>query len=1844
MKRSVPIGRPIANTHAYVMDKWLGLAAQGMIGELYVGGDGLARCYYNDPEMTAEKFIPHPYSGAGAERLYRTGDSVKYLQDGKIEFIGRADDQVKVRGYRIELAEIEAVLKGHASVRQSVVVAREDVGGSKRLLAYVVGEGDVTASSLKSYLRERLPEYMAPDAIILLEEMPVTANGKIDRERLPIVDGISRAPEQLDAPPWTPVEEIVVGIFEEILKLGGIGRYDNFFELGGHSLLATQVISRVRNMFGVELGVGSIFEDATARGLANRVEAAMKAGKTDQAPPLVRAEGKGSLPLSFAQQRLWFLDQLAPNNPFYNVPGAIRIEGRLDLEALERSANEIIRRHEVLRTRFEVEEGTPVQVINQWEPRRLELEDLTSLTSEEREQEVGRIAREEAGTLFDLSRGPLLRLKVLKLGVEEHVTLITMHHIVSDAWSMGILVREIGTLYQAYTAGEPSPLDELPLQYADFAVWQRAWLQGKALAAELDYWRKQLAGMEDLALPTDHPRPAAPSYRGASRQFMIDREVAQKLRALSQREGVTLFMALLGSFDVVMSRYSGQEDVALGTDIANRNRAEIEGVIGFFVNQLVMRVEVRGMESFSELLKRVREVCLGAYAHQDVPFEKLVEELDPERNLGRSPLFQAKLILQNAPRERLELEGLRLSSLGSELEAAKIDLTMEITGAGTEEGRGLLGAVTYSRDLFEEETIERLIGHYLNVLKGVVRGVDLEGLERPISELSMLGDQERAQILVEWNQTARPFSREWRIHELFEQQVKSTPEAVALIYEEGQLSYAELNAKSNQLAHYLKRLGVGPEKMVGVCLERSLEMVVGLLAILKAGGAYVPLDPAYPIERLTYMLEDSNPLAVLTQPLAHTQIPSSLFGSERAALDLERDAGLWTSESDLNPDRGPASLTPECLAYVIYTSGSTGRPKGVMNDNCGVVNQLLWMQEAYCLNQRDAVLQKTPFSFDVSVWEFFWPLLNGARLVMARPEGHKDPAYLADLIQQHGVTTLHFVPSMMQVFLEHEEAARCSSLTRVICSGEALPGSMARRFRERLSQTSLYNLYGPTEAAVDVTACVCTDAQQIASIGRPIANTQIYILDRSGQPVPVGVTGEIHIGGAQVARGYMGQSELTAERFVSDPFTEHPGARMYRTGDLARYLPGGEIEFLGRNDFQVKIRGFRIELGEIEAWLTDHPKVREAVVLAREDNHDDKRLVAYYTTAQTAEAEAPISAEELRAHLSAALPGYMAPASFVMLEALPLTPNGKLDRKALLSMELCHVEIENDYVGARTPIGEILCGIFEEALKIDRVGRTDNFFELGGHSLLATRVISRVRKTFGVEIEVRSIFEKATIEGLGRRIEEAMRAGEKDQAPPLIKVGRESQSGGSLLRLPLSFAQQRLWFIDQLDPGNAAYNIPSAVRMEGKFDLGALEFAINEIVRRHEVLRTKFEVVEDEPFQVIEKWEPRRLDVEDLTSLTREEKEEMATRLAREEAETGFDLRRGPLLRAKALKLEEEEHVLLFTMHHIVSDAWSMEILIREVGALYRAYLAGEAAPLEELPVQYVDFAVWQRERLRGEALEQELEYWRKQLAGVEPLKLPTDHPRPAVESYRGASQTFFLDADLATALRELGRQEGATLFMTLMAAFQTLLHRYTGQEDIAVGTPMANRERLELEGLIGYFVNTLVMRTKLSSDISFRELLHQVRDTALAAYSHAQAPFEKLVVELSPKRASGQNPLFQVWFFLENAVSSNDTVLPEINISFVKTDFSPAKLDLALTMTAYPNGIAGSFTYAADLFEPRSIITLANRFQSLLRALVRDPNRKLFDIPLMDLDGNRQLLETQLIGQSDEIRASFTF
>jgi len=1827
-----------------------------------------------------------------------------------------------------------------------------------------------------------------------------------------------------------------------------------------------------------------------------------RAGKGPTAIPKRDDAQAINAPLSFSQQRLWFIEQLQPGTALHNVPSATRLLGPLDIACLETALKEVIKRHEVLRTRFVGIEGQPVQLIDPSCDLCVSLVDLSALPLPECESLIKHFATAETLRPFDLEQGPLLRAILLRLDPTDHVLLFTMHHIISDAWSIGLLVTEMGALYSAFLVGGSSPLPEPQIQYADYAIWQREWLRGPVLDQQLRYWREQIEGAPaELTLPVDRPRPESPTYRGARSDFRLEPGLATALKDLSQREGVTLFMTLLAGWALLLGRHAGATEATVGTPIAGRTKPELEGLLGFFVNTLALRVKWESNWTVAELLSAVREICLGAYSHQEMPFEKLVEELQPERSLSRSPLFQVAFILQNAPAGRWTLPGLKLHAIETESAVTSFDLTLTMS----ENEDDIVGSLIYALDLFEHSTAERITERFQILLKSMTAGPNAR-----LCELPLLTETECRQLLYEWNETTAPFANTECVHQLFEAQVARTPDAVALVFEKEILTYRDLNQRANQLAHYLRESGVGPEVLVGLLMDRSVELMVSVLGVLKAGGAYLPLNPQYPSARLREMLLDSAAPILLTQSHLADRLP--VDDVQVVSVDEEKAQLARHGEENLY-----CRTKPDNAAYVIYTSGSTGSPNGIVVQHRSVVNLWSALRQAIAVYRDGEPLRvgvNGSLAFDTSVKQIV-QLLSGHTLHLLPDDVRTDGKAMLAYLRRHRIDVVDCTPSQLTVLrdagLLDDEAAPA----HLLLGGEPISEAMWRNLAR--AKINFYNVYGPTECTVDTTACAIRFSDS-PNIGRPIDNVRVYILDNHSQLVPAGVTGEIHIGGEGLARGYLHRPDLTAEKFRPDPFSAEPGARLYQTSDLARFLSDGRIEFLGRADDQVKLRGFRIELQEIEVALARHSSVRRAVVLAREDVPGDKRLVAYVVphrvsaptvegqqryklpndmavvhlnknetdfiyaevfehnaylrhgitlcegdcvfdvganiglftlfasqrvgggkvyafepnpvtfdllrlncslygvnaelfncglaaeekeadftvypkfsflsglyadpyedrklvrsfirvtsqagAAQTASGmerqieellderfreerlrvglrtlssvlhehdieridllkinveksehevlagigsedwakirqvvlelhdidgrldavtrllerqgyelkieqdwsvestmnvyyiygmraggngdrhasqprvyEPVLTAAALSSFLSERLPDYMIPSAIVLLEELPLTPNGKVGRKALPAPHTLPREART-FVAARTSGEEIIAGIWAGILKIAVVGVYDNFFDLGGHSLLVTQVIARVNDLFKTEVPVRVFFEQPTVAALAERVS-LISAGELDRQP----LSRIERTGN----MPLSFAQQRLWFIEQLQPGTPLYNVPSAVRLTGRLDLRCLQDTLDEVVRRHEVFRTVFGVFEGQPAQVTFPDGCVTLALIDIDSVPASATEILVRQLIDAEAASPFDLAQGPLLRATLLRLNADEHVLLFTMHHIISDGWSMGLLVNEVATLYEAFLKGEPSPLPELAIQYSDYAVWQREWLQGEVLERQVEYWRSQLAGAPAeLVLPADRARPAVQSHRGASQTLVLTESLTEELRELSRREELTLFMTLLAGWSILLGRYAGVEEVTVGTPIAGRTRTELEPLIGFFVNTLALRVKWDGAWTVVELLRAVREICLEGYGHQELPFEKLVEELRPERTLSRTPLFQVMLVLQNA-PFEALRLPGLELQAIEVEAMTAKFDLTLRLAEGEHVVVAEMEYNTDIFEAETIERMLQHFEIVLQGMTSaEPATELCELPWLSEAEREQLLyqwnETEVSYPTETIQQLF--
>ncbi len=1516
------------------------------------------------------------------------------------------------------------------------------------------------------------------------------------------------------------------------------------------------------------------------------------------APVFKRQDGE-PLRLSYAQERQWFLWQLEPESAAYHIPSVLRLRGRLDLDALQRSFDSLVARHETLRTRFRLDGDEAHQEIAASMALPLDIVALGPL-------EEGALARQVETTIarpFDLERGPLLRVSLLRLAEDDHVLVLVQHHIVSDGWSMQVMVEELVQLYAAYSRGLEVALPALPIQYADYALWQRSWMEAGEKERQLAYWTGLLGGEQPvLELPFDRPRPVRQSHRGAQFILELDIDLSQALRRVAQQEGATAFALLLASFQALLYRYSGQADIRVGVPIANRNRVETERLIGFFVNTQVLKADLDGRMGFDELLAQARQRALEAQAHQDLPFEQLVEALQPERSLSHNPLFQVLFNYQSEARgngQAFRFDELQMESVQFDSRTAQFDLTLDLT----DEEQRFCAVFDYATDLFDASTVERLAGHWRNLLRGIVANP-----RQRLGELPLLDAPERRQTLSEWNPAQRDCAVQGTLQQRFEEQARQRPQAVALILDEQRLSYGELNARANRLAHCLIARGVGADVPVGLALERSLDMLVGLLAILKAGGAYLPLDPAAPEERLAHILDDSGVRLLLTQGHLLEHLPRQA-GVEVLAIDgLVLDG---YAESD-----PLTTLSADNLAYVIYTSGSTGKPKGTLLTHRNALRLFSATEAWFGFDERDVWTLFHSYAFDFSVWEIFGALLYGGRLVIVPQWVSRSPEDFYRLLCREGVTVLNQTPSafkqLMAMACSADMATQQPALRYVIFGGEALDLQSLRPWFQRFGdrQPQLVNMYGITETTVHVTYRPVSEADLegglVSPIGGTIPDLSWYILDRDLNPVPRGAVGELYIGRAGLARGYLRRPGLSATRFVPNPFPGGAGERLYRTGDLARFQADGNIEYIGRIDHQVKVRGFRIELGEIEAALAGLAGVRDAVVLAH-DGVGGTQLVGYVVADSAEDAER--LRESLRESLKRHLPDYMVPAHLMLLERMPLTVNGKLDRQALPQPDASLSQ--QAYRAPGSELEQRIAAIWAEILGVERVGLDDNFFELGGHSLLATRVISRVRQEQQLDASLKALFERPVLKAFAQGLERTT------DAVSTIPLADRQQP------LALSFAQERQWFLWQLEPESAAYHIPSALRLRGRLDVDALQRSFDSLVARHETLRTRFRLEGGRSYQQVQPAVSVSIEREPFG-------EEGLIERIQAIVVQPFDLERGPLLRVNLLQLAEDDHVLVLVQHHIVSDGWSMQVMVEELVQLYAAYSQGLDVVLPALPIQYADYALWQRSWMEAGEKERQLAYWTGLLGGEQPvLELPFDRPRPARQSHRGAQLGFELPRELVEAVRALAQREGASSFMLLLASFQALLYRYSGQADIRVGVPIANRNRVETERLIGFFVNTQVLKADLDGRMGFDELLAQARQRALEAQAHQDLPFEQLVEALQPERNASHNPLFQVLFNHQSEIRS---VTPEVQLEDLRLeglawDGQTAQFDLTLDIQEDENGIWASFDYAADLFDASTVERLAGHWRNLLRGIVANPRQRLGELPLLDAPERRQTL-----------------
>ena len=1524
-------------------------------------------------------------------------------------------------------------------------------------------------------------------------------------------------------------------------------------------------------------------------------------------------------PVSFAQQRLWFIDQLTPGTPAFNIPAAIRLSGDVDVDRLKLSFDEIIRRHETLRTSFGSDEGTPVQIIAESASLDIPVLDYRAFPDHTRMEQIRRFVTGECQRSFDLARCPLVRATLLRTGESEYVLVLMMHHIIGDVWSVRVVMKELAAIYESHTTGLPATLPELPIQYADYAVWQREWLQGAVLQSQLGYWRDKLTGMpEELELPIDHQRPAIQSIWGAKYFLKIPRKIVDALRLIGREEKASLFMVLLAAWKMLLTRYTSQTDIVVGIPVANRNRSEYERMVGFFVNSLIFRTDLSNEPTYKDVLQRVRETTLGAFGNQDFPFERLVEVLQPTRNMSRNPLFQTDFILQNAPKSAYHVTGMSFEALPVETGTAQLDMTLDLW----EEEDGIEGWLEYDTDIFNRSTAGRMVRHYNLVLEGIVASPG-----RKLFDYSLLSEEERQQLLVEWNDKAREYDLEHVYSELFESRADTVRDAAAVACDQEHLSYGELNRQANALAIRLRSEGIGRDDVVGLLMRRSIGLLTSIIGVMKSGAGYLPLDPSHPAERHRRIVEQSAVRVIVTTTEFSSVMRDVINGLDTAespaVLHLGSADECAAGDAAAGEINATALASPDSLAYVIFTSGSTGAPKGVMIHQRGMVNHLWANIEELNLTSEDVLAQTASQCFDISVWQFLAMPLLGGRVQIFPDRITQDPAKLLIETDRTGVTVLEMVPSLLQVGLSEIKSIqrgrpRMKSLRWLLPTGEAVPADLCRTWFKQYPHVPLMNAYGPSECSDDVTLLAFDappgkDSLRV-SIGAPVGNLGVSVLDRELRPLPIGVAGELCVMGTGVGRGYLGMPERTASYFVPDPFSAEEGARMYRSGDRARYLPDGRLDFLGRMDFQVKIRGFRIELGEIESIMRRHPMVAESVVMAREDTPGNQRLVGYIVPGEGA---GPF-ADELREYLRLHLPEYMVPTAFVTLDAMPLSPNGKIDRKALPVPE---GGSGRDYIAPRNSTEELLGVMWCEKLSMERISVEDNLFELGAHSLLVTQIVSRIRKTFGVEPPLRLFFEYPTIAGMSRVIEKLRSEADGTALPPIVRIPRDGL-------LPLSFTQERMWFLDQLEPGLTAYNVPGAVYMEGALSPICLEEGFTQIVRRHEIFRTTYDSVDGKPIQIIHPPYRYEMPFVDLRDLAEDDRESEALRLARENAQRPFDLGSDRILRCFLIRYGEDKHMAAMTTHHIAYDMVARELFLAELAANYPPFLIGEQSPLPEPEVQWADYAAWQRQWMQGEVLENQLSYWKKKLAGAPPyLDLPVDLPRPRVQSYRGARQYLQLPLSLTDGVAAVSKKRGVTPFITYLSAFKTILVKYSGQEKIVVGAPIANRNRLEVEKLMGFVANTIVLYTDAAGNPRFSDLQQLVRETTVGAQAHQDVPFEFLVQAILPERDMSRSPIFQVMFNFMLNYAPPKIDLSELTLSLERLHSGAAQFEINVDMWQTDDGFNGVVEYCTDLLHHSTITRFIGHFRSVLEAVVIDPDRRLSEYSLLSESEHHHVL-----------------
>lgn len=1775
---NIPIGKAVDNTKLYILDRNQNLLPYGVPGELCISGAGIARGYLNKSELTDKSFIEHPF--LSGEKIYRTGDLVRLLPDGNVEFLGRIDHQVKIRGYRIELGEIENTLSAYNSIDSAVVVVKEGSNGEKSLVGYYEAEKELNVSEIRRFIGITLPDYMIPSLFVHMDKMPLTLNGKINRKALPEPDEAVNTGEEYVAP-GNDIEERLAGLWQEILNIKRVGIRDDFFDLGGHSLKATSTISRIAKEFEVKLDLKDVFDNPTIEALSKVISSSSKR----EYKHIEVVEKQDSYELSSGQRRLWILDQLEENSLAYNMPASMILEGKFNETAFRKAFSYMIERHESLRTVFVTINGEPRQKIVDDQAPGFKIIDLRS--NIDNEEDAKKIVEKEITTSFDLESGPLIRFTIIRLTENKYIMVFNMHHIISDGWSINIFINEFLQLYNHYINGEEPSLEPLRIQYKDYSAWQKNFLESSELKEQREYWHEKLSGeIPVLEMPSDKARPSIQSFTGNSIDFSISSNISKKLNTLCRDNHVSLFIMLQALIKILLHKYTDQSDFIIGSPIAGRTHEDLEKQIGLYINTLALRDSINSDSSFRDTLASVKKTCTDALNNQDYPFDRLVEELDIKRDISRSALFDVMLVLQNNDdNDEIMLDGLKAAQYKTGELVTKFDITFNFT----EVGNGLGCSFEYNTEIYSEDRIRRMADHFKTLILSVS-----ENSEAKIAELNIIPNEEKNLLINVFNSTKAGYPQDKTIVDLFEDQVVKTPDNIAIVYEDVELTYQELNNRANKVGHYLRdNHRIKADDLVGIMLGRTEHIVIAILGILKSGAAYVPIDPEYPQDRIDHMLNDSNPKIVISDK------------NDDTFVDINK-----VLESDINT-RNPINIvSPEDLAYIIYTSGSTGKPKGAQIEHRNVVRLLFTEKSKFDFSENDIWSIFHSFCFDFSVWEMYGALLFGGKAIIISKDTARDTEQFSELLQASRVTVLNQTPTAFYNLAKVVNSKDLDlSVRYVIFGGEALSPSKLDFWYKRFPQCKLINMFGITETTVHVTYKEIGKYEienNISNIGSAIPTLSTYILDKNNQLLPIGIPGELCVAGDGVCRGYLNKKELTNEKFIENPFNR--GERLYKSGDSAFVNNQGELIYLGRIDNQVQLRGFRIELGEIESSLIQSKHIDSALVLPRESSEGDKYLSAYYIS------EKVFDVSELRDFLGKTLPDYMIPSFFFQLTDFPLTSNGKIDIKALpepgsnLTSGAEHIAPENS-------TEKTLVNIWQDVLDIKKIGVIDNFFELGGHSLNAIRLISRISKELEVSVALKSIFENPTIRSLAQTIERSAKLVFK-QIEPVAKQEKYDVSN----------AQRRLWVLDQFDNKSTAYSMPGSYILEGEFQEDAFRQAFAFMISRHESLRTVF---------ITEKGEPKQRILDDphfdVTVFDLRKSADLATEaksLVDKDISKPFDLVNGPLIRLTILRLEEYKNLIIFNMHHIISDGWSLNVFSREFLGAYNSYRNNKVPAYEPLRIQYKDYSAWQNKQLNSSEISKQREYWVNKLSGDLPvLDFPTDYLRPDIKSYNGTSFKFSISKEVTEDLYCLCRDKQVSLFMLLQALLNVLIYRYTGQNDIIIGSPIAGRNHLDLENQIGFYVNTLAFRNSVDGKHNFEEVLTGVKETCTDAFDNQDYPFDSLVDELNIRKDLARTPLFDVMLVLQSIDNEEADGLDGLNVSLYETDHDVTKFDMTYNFSETSDGLVCDFEYNTDLFSEGRIRSMSQHFSTLVSSVLKNPESNISEIEIISEHENKLLM-----------------